>query len=95
MELYTTFDLLKLSEELQMSPNNYIFTRTFVFVLYCTHRVCVAQPNMKICINFTGIVWLASPVAIALSVLQANVAFVSLLHGGYTEYTRNIKLTQG
>ena len=58
-----------------MSPNNYIFTRTFVFALYCTHRVCVAQSNMKIYINFTGIVWLASPGAVALSVLQANVAF--------------------
>ena len=89
MELYTTFDLLKLSEELQMSPNNYIFTRTFVFVLYCAHRVCVAQPNM------TGIVWLASPAVIALSVLHANVAFCKLTAWGYTEHTRNIKLTQG
>ena len=77
-----------------MSPNNYIFTRTFVFVLYCTHTVCVAQPNMKICINFTGIVWLASPAAIALSVLHANVALCKLTAWGYTEYTRNIKLTQ-
>ena len=77
-----------------MSPNNYIFTRTFVSALYCTHRVCLTQPNMKICINFTGIVRLASPVAIALSVLQANVALCKLTAWGYTEYTRNIKLTQ-
>ena len=41
MELYTLIDLLNLSEQLHIAPNNYIFVMTFVLTLLISyHEPC-------------------------------------------------------
>ena len=47
-----------------------------VFALCCsTHPICVEQHNIKKTCNFTGVVWIGSPAAMALTLCASEVTF--------------------
>ena len=49
---------------------------------------------MNTCVIYTGVVWLASPAAIVLSVLYANEVIHKFTAWVYIKSTTNMKLTQ-